>query len=825
MPVHFETAPAPLVKLLSPLDGEAVVAPGPLKLTASASQPLGRIVRVDYFAGGSPIGSSSIPPYTVNWSNVPYPGHSDYAWVSAEATDNLGTGGTAKSAYALVFLDGVRLAITSPADEADVRVPRVEIKGTYGGGPPSSILVNGVNASFSNGAFSAVVPLNLGGNRLEVVATSALGTTTKTVIVSYVQSTVKLTAPRQYEHYASPATIYVSATTEHFDRPVKRVEFWSHDSKVATAFAEPWIAAFQLTKPGSYLVYARAFDIDDTMVTSEGRYVSIDYGVGAFIVSPSDNSGFAEGVTIEIGTYINTGGANINRAELLMDGAPASEIRPQNTSTMTWVIRINNAALGSHAFVVRSTDAAGLTVQSEPLHVEVRPGPTAALVSPKPDSTFKSPATIVLAPKITKGGSEIQVVEFFANDLRVARLTEKPFIATWSDVPNGTYELSLRVTDVSSRSATSALISIVVADSALNFDMPLDNETIYEPTTIVAGTFDPAGAAMIQVNGVTAQTGNGTFAAKIPLDIGPNVITVAGIFGTYTTHRSIHVTRAEPSISFTNIANGDVVHDDVVTIRGFVRAPRNSGLLVNGAAVAVDATGEFFANDVRLAIGSNSIPFKLVRQDGSTVNWSLTGITRDRVQPFVMQMTPTSGFSLPLRSTLTLKRRAPADYTRLVISAGGQPILDEVVTGSTNERTFELQFKSFVAAEIRIQLFDAAGVEVFNRMMVARVTSPEELDSEIRYLYKSTINRMLAGDLAGASTAYLPQLQADYQALYEDLGANVRALSDILRDISEVNFGDASAEIKLRRQETSGGYGYPVGLMRDDNRIWRISGM
>ena len=76
----------PIVALASPFPG-AVFSPGEdISLTASASDPDGTIVRVDFFADGASIGLDSQPPFTAVWSNVSVGPHT----FVARATDNTG---------------------------------------------------------------------------------------------------------------------------------------------------------------------------------------------------------------------------------------------------------------------------------------------------------------------------------------------------------------------------------------------------------------------------------------------------------------------------------------------------------------------------------------------------------------------------------------------------------------------------------------------------------------------------------------------------------------------------------------------------------------
>src|SRR5437764_593215 len=87
----YAAAPAkdqpPAITLTSPTNGGSFVAPATISLAATASDPDGTVVRVDFFQGTTLIGSSTTPPFTATWSNVPVGSYS----ITAKATDNSGS--------------------------------------------------------------------------------------------------------------------------------------------------------------------------------------------------------------------------------------------------------------------------------------------------------------------------------------------------------------------------------------------------------------------------------------------------------------------------------------------------------------------------------------------------------------------------------------------------------------------------------------------------------------------------------------------------------------------------------------------------------------
>ena len=827
LPVHYRTAPAPSIELVTPRDGDSILTPNSVRITAKASQPLGGIVRVNYYSEGNLIGTSTTPPYELIW-RPPFSGSTTKTNVRAEAIDNLGTGGVGTTDSASILVEPLRLTITSPAQQDPfINDSTFTVTGTYSDGVPSSIKVNGVSATFANGTYQAQISLGdytFEAKTIRVVAATPTGDAVREVPVLLRRPQVVLNSPAT-GNYLAPFSLDLAITTYHFARGIKRVEYLADANVIATAFSPPWRAAWEASTPATFGVSARVIDEKDNVYTSSSTWVGIRYGVGAFIVSPADESTFAQGVPILLTAYLRPAeGMRIVRMELLMDEAVVAS-NEGTWGDLAWQFTVLNMPVGRHALAVRITDSSGAAVTSEPLRTRIVPGPSLSLAVPRPDSSYRTGSTVRLAANLAKAGVSIGLVDFFANDLHIARVWDSPFVFDWQDVPAGTYQLTARVKDPQSREFTSQPVAITVGPVALNIDQPSDQETIYEPWVVVGGNFDSAGAPQsIVVNGISAVMGKGIYAARVPVNIGSNVITVAGTFGAQSAHRSIVVNRAEPSITFANIRSGDLIHNDTVPIRGIVRGPRNSALHVNGQPTALSPTGEFFINSVPLNIGSNAIVFRLMKQDDTFVEWRLA-VTRDGIKPFVLSVTPATGYSLPLPSLLSVRRRYAVDYTTLQLLDGGRVVFEEIVSGDKTERQYLLEVHEYTTADLAIRLLDSRGETVFTEALSVRASRPEDLDAAIRAFYLDTLFRIAAGDLTGGASAYLPQLQADYRTMYEELGADASAFAEMMRNIGSVTFAEESAEIVVHQAEAAGLRGYPVGLMKDSKGIWRITGM
>jgi regulation of enolase protein 1 (concanavalin A-like superfamily) len=90
----------PTVTLTSPTSGATAAAPATFTLSATASDPEGRMARVEFYAGTTLLNSDTTAPYSFSWSAVPAGTYS----VKAVAYD--ADGGNASSAVATVTVTG-----------------------------------------------------------------------------------------------------------------------------------------------------------------------------------------------------------------------------------------------------------------------------------------------------------------------------------------------------------------------------------------------------------------------------------------------------------------------------------------------------------------------------------------------------------------------------------------------------------------------------------------------------------------------------------------------------------------------------------------------
>ncbi len=101
-PVAIKIDAAPAVAISSPANGATFTAPATIALTASASDTVGTVAKVDFYQGSTLIGTASAAPFTFTWRNVAVGNYS----LTAVATNDAGTT-TPSAAIAITVTSGV----------------------------------------------------------------------------------------------------------------------------------------------------------------------------------------------------------------------------------------------------------------------------------------------------------------------------------------------------------------------------------------------------------------------------------------------------------------------------------------------------------------------------------------------------------------------------------------------------------------------------------------------------------------------------------------------------------------------------------------------
>lgn len=186
------------------------------------------------------------------------------------------------------------------------------------------------------------------------------------------------------------------------------------------------------------------------------------------------NVGTTQGFDKELGEYQVTASGNV------LDLTPTGTIRNPVFNIASWTAAVPGTVIADGVTLVLNTDYVAV-VSGGKLLIQllktIPPGgriqipapagsnvpPNAAtLTSPANNATFNAPASIVMNATASDSDGTIARVSFYEGTNLLGQDTSAPYSFTWSNVPAGTYSLTMRATDNGGATTGSPAVSVTV---------------------------------------------------------------------------------------------------------------------------------------------------------------------------------------------------------------------------------------------------------------------------------------------------------------------------------------------------------------------------
>ena len=487
------------VSLTVPVAGAIFTAPATVTLTATAqsSQKNHPVTKVEFYQGTTLIGTATAAPYSATWSNAPAGRYSFTAKAysdKAEKREGKDRDDKGKDDRDKKDKD---VAVSAPVDIVVNALPTVTLTSPSANqvaNAPGSFTLT-ANAADTDGTIAKVEFFNgailigtataapysatwsnvpAGIYSLTAKATDDRGASTTStgipVIVNALPA-VMLTSPTANAVMAAPATITVTASAADSDGTISKVEFYNGAILIGTATAAPYSITWSSVPSGSYSLTATATDNLGGQVTSAPVAITVDTPPTVTLTSPTAG---AVGIAPASFTLTATAGdsdGSIAKVEFFQNGSLIGTATNPPYS-LAW----SNVSPGNYSLTASATDNLGIQTTSAAINVSViaNSPPTISLTSPTPNQSVKAPATITLTAAASDPDNNLAKVEFLQNGTLIATLLTPPYTATWSNVTQGTYQITAVATDAIGAQATSASITLTVtpAQASLYFIHP-----------------------------------------------------------------------------------------------------------------------------------------------------------------------------------------------------------------------------------------------------------------------------------------------------------------------------------------------------------------
>ncbi len=334
--------------------------------------------------------------------------------------------------------------------------------------------------------------------------------------------TVEITSPTNGANYLEGESINISATAADADGSVTKVEFFNGSTKLGEDLSAPFMFTISSATLGGYNLTAVATDnagatgtsaavavnvnIDPTACNfsnwrskswyNPGDYVvhadhawlcvkrnrakepgttsdwsdqgacgggSVNQAPTSSITSPSNNSEFDEGSSVNISASANDADGTIASVKFYIDGAL---VATDNTSPYSY--STSTLTVGTHAVYSVATDNEGATGQSSTINViinEVSTGnssPTVAITQPLNNSSIEEGNDVTIIASAADSDGSVTLVEFFVNGSKIGEDNTSPYSINWSSPAVANYTLTAKATDNEGAATTSGVINFEV---------------------------------------------------------------------------------------------------------------------------------------------------------------------------------------------------------------------------------------------------------------------------------------------------------------------------------------------------------------------------
>jgi beta-glucanase (GH16 family) len=450
--------PAPTVSITSPAADALITTPANITITADAADANGSVTKVDFYNGGTLLGSDDSAPYSFTWNGVA-PGVYNLV---AKATDNEGVVTTSKTVTIFVASPNntpPTVVITAPAANADYTKPAnitIQVNATDGDGSIYKVdFYNGntlLGTDYTAPYSYAMSGVGAGSYALTAVATDNGKVTTTSAPVTVVVKDNTVVADK-YGIYSNDGAI----TQKLIYGQDANLYIWNNLAPITGA--APYEGADVLA------LRATAGNWFGMGIDNEVKNVAhFANGSLRFHFKTVYNGQFRIGIKTGNGESWVAFENGVEKYGLLRNGQwnevviPLRDFANLDLSTLDQAFMFaGDAPAGTADFYIDN-----IYYSAQPINQ----APAVNITAPANNASFGAPATVIITATATDADGTVAKVEFYNGNTLLGTDMDAPYSYNWSNVAAGTYTITAKATDNSNASTTSAGVSITVTAAA-----------------------------------------------------------------------------------------------------------------------------------------------------------------------------------------------------------------------------------------------------------------------------------------------------------------------------------------------------------------------
>jgi hypothetical protein len=485
----------PSIDITEPLDAAVFITPATITVKATATDTDGSIKKVEFYEGNHLLQTDSIPPYSMEWKNMPVGTYT----LTAKAIDNLNAATVSGTVNVnvhdndlpsvsitdpptnLTLIAPANYTIKATATDSDGSIKKVEFySGTTLLKADSTVPYSYNLKNLAQGIYTITAKAidNLHAETVSAVVIITVNANTPPVVM--------ITEPMGNNSFIAPATIVIKANATDTDGNIHYVEFYEGSHLLEIDSIPPYTLDWKNIPAGTYTLTAKAIDNLNAATVSSGITILVTNNSlpEVSIISPLHQTIFISPANILIKANASDKDGSIKLVEFY----EGSNLLARD-SVGPYLYNWTNVTSGVYTLTAKAFDDRDAVFVSDIVKVNVVSNipPTVVITSPANKASFISNSNIILTADAADTGGSVSRVEFYENNILIGADSTSPYAITWKNVPKGSYALLAKAIDDLNAFAISDTVHVEVADNTVPVTMitkPYNGQGFYSHTTI-----------------------------------------------------------------------------------------------------------------------------------------------------------------------------------------------------------------------------------------------------------------------------------------------------------------------------------------------------
>ena len=680
------------------------------------------------------------------------------------------------------------LNVLSPINGANINTNQVTVYGNFSGATTATVKVNGANATVTGRNFSATnIPLVYGSNLLTVngIRSDDGKVLTQTITVTNTLPVLTIVAPANGATLASNSatvtgTVQASPySTVLVNGVVAAITGNSYSATVPLTYGANTLTAVVNT-PGLQPV-TQAINVTSTAIglTISGPATNTTTNASNIIVTGTFHGPSNSTVTINGVAATVTGNTFTAQVPAVYGSNTLTVIATDGTQTLTQTVSVTSTA--------PSVSFAGAVINGN-----------GAIVS----GTFQGPT----GTSVTLNGiaATLNGTNFSAQVPLVYGSNTIQLVATTPGGGSATQTLTLN-----------SIVPTVTVTS------PLPGTTVNSGTTTVTGILQGPAGTTVTVNGIAATiTGNGYSAANVPVGYGNTTLNVTATApdGSLATS-TVSLVGTSTILQISSPLDGAAINGDAILVTGHFQGPPNSGVTVNGVITNI-VNGTFYANNVPLAPGANTLTATYTMQDGTTAS-QVINITSSGTNPIQVTATDYDGLA-PMTFNLGVTDTTGNPILSVSVDPGGNGSVGTLTINGSGA-TIPLTYPNPGTYTPTVTVTDSLGSH--SQSVVITVFDPGQRDALFNSIWTGMNNALVAGNKAKAMTYLNSSAQTKYGPIFDALMTGYAQILNDWSPLLRASLSDSIGEYGVVTSNANGTHVFLVYFLKGTDAVWRLESM